>query len=117
MAAAGAEAVLIVSDDRLAHVRRHDREPLVEELLGRYFGGLDVVLVEGFKDSALPKIEVHRKATGKGLLCRGARHDPRLLAVASDEPMVLDVPVLRIEDTDALADFVAARVIGPTPAA
>ncbi|MDP2401146.1 MAG: hypothetical protein Q8M66_04140, partial [Actinomycetota bacterium] len=42
----------------------------------------------GLKKSALPKIEVHRAAHGSTLLCRGEQHDPTLLAVASDEPLV-----------------------------
>jgi molybdopterin-guanine dinucleotide biosynthesis protein len=51
-------------------------------------------VTEGFKLSALPKIELHRRERSAALLCRGDHNDPNLIAVASDEPMILDVPVL-----------------------
>lgn len=117
LAAAGADATVIVSADKLALVRRLDAEPPVDEILDEYFADADIVLVEGFKRSALPKIEVHRKGRGAGLLCRGARHDPALLAVASDEPMVLDVPVFDLGDPEKLVDFLEKTLIGPAPAA
>jgi len=80
--------------------------PPVEDLLAEFFKDVDIVLVEGFKTSSLPKIEVHRTERSADLLCRGKEHDPMLLAVASDEPLVLDVPRLDINDPDAVADFI-----------
>ena len=62
--------------------------------------------------SALPKIEVHRKAFHRELICRGERDDPALAAVASDEPLALDVPVLELNDPGAIAEFIASLVSG-----
>jgi len=50
------------------------------------------------RGSSLPKIEVHRKEFHRALICRGERNDLRLAAVASDEPLDLDVPVLDLND-------------------
>jgi molybdopterin-guanine dinucleotide biosynthesis protein MobB len=78
-------------------------------VLREWFTDLDLVLVEGYKTSDLPKIEVHRADLEKPLLCRGEKDDPHLLAVASDGPAdgiaELDVPMLDLENPATIADF------------
>ena len=74
-------------------VKKHTASPTIEELLEDYFTDVDIVLTEGFKKSSMPKIELHRRERSATLLCRGDEHDPTLVAVASDEPLDLDVPV------------------------
>jgi molybdopterin-guanine dinucleotide biosynthesis protein MobB len=69
------------------------------------------VLTEGFKKSAMPKIEVHRAERSATLLCRGEEHDPTLVAVASDERLELDVPVYDINDAAGLCDFIEERFL------
>jgi len=104
--AAGADIMLISSPAKLAVVRRHTEAPPIEELLADYFGAVDIVLTEGFKQSGLPKIEVHRAVCGQPLLTRGERHDPTLLAVAADVPLELDVPCLDLNDPEGVATFI-----------
>jgi molybdopterin-guanine dinucleotide biosynthesis protein MobB len=104
--------MMITSAEKLAMVKRHAASPPIEELLERYFTDMDLVLVEGFRGSALPKIEVHRKEFRRALICRGERDDPGLAAVASDEPLDLDVPVLDLNDPEAIAGFIAALLSG-----
>jgi len=111
MTAAGADTMLIASPEKLALVKKHARASPLEELLTTYFSDVDIVLTEGFKKSVLPKIEVHRKERGEDLLCRGKENDPALLAVASDEPLDLDVPVLDLNDPGAVADFLEKRFL------
>src|SRR5512146_3003163 len=106
LTAAGADTMLITSPEKLALVKRHAAAPPVEELLDAYFADVDIVLTEGFKKSGLPKIEVHRAERSPTLLCRGEENDPTLVAVASDEPLLLDVPVLGLDDPRAVADFI-----------
>lgn len=110
LAAAGAVVTLISSPEKLALVRRHDAAPDIEEILRTYFADVDLVLTEGFKRSALPKIEVHRRERSAELICRGAERDEMLLAVVSDELLDLDVPVLDINDSAVVADFLMSRV-------
>jgi molybdopterin-guanine dinucleotide biosynthesis protein MobB len=110
--AAGADTMMITSPEKLAMVKRHPASPPVEELLARYFSDMDLVLVEGFRGSSLPKIEVHRKAFRGALICRGERDDPSLAAVASDEPLSVDVPVLDVNDPGAVAGFIASHLPG-----
>jgi molybdopterin-guanine dinucleotide biosynthesis protein MobB len=110
--AAGADTMLISSPAKLATVKQHAQSPPIEELIATYFADVDIVLTEGFKKSGLPKIEVHRAECGNTLLCRGETHDPALLAVASDEPLQLDVPVLDLNNPSAVALFVEQRFLG-----
>jgi molybdopterin-guanine dinucleotide biosynthesis protein MobB len=103
---AGADTMLITSPEKLALIKKHAGAPPLEELVATYFSDLDIVLAEGFKMSSLPKIEVHRKERSPTLLCRGEHHDPMLVAVASDEALNLDVPVLDLNDIKGVTDFV-----------
>ena len=113
-AAAGAEVTLIAGQDKMALVRKHAVCPPVQELIASFAGDLDLVLVEGWKTSALPRIEVHRPALGKPLLSVGAAGvDPRLVAVAADGPVAVDVPVLDLNDPSAVLDFILERFVSP----
>lgn len=53
-------------------------------------------------------IEVHRKAFRRTLICRGERNDPDLMAVSSDEPLDLDVPVLDLNAPEVITEFIAS---------
>lgn len=105
---AGAAEVLLSTPQRVAilHELRGGPEPPLEELLAR-LRPADLVLVEGYKRERLPKIETHRAAAGKPLL---APEDPMIRAVASDVPLDLDRPVLALDDTGAIADFIAGEL-------
>jgi len=92
-------------------VKTHAVSPPIAELLETYFTDVDIVLTEGFKQSSLPKIELHRRERSATLICRGAENDPTLQAVASDEPLELDVPVLDLNDAGAVADFIEERFL------
>lgn len=111
LTAAGADTMVISSPEKLALVRKHAASPPVEDLLAALFTDVDIVLAEGFKSSSLPKIEVHRRERSADLLCRGKENDPMLLAVASDEPLDLDVPQLDINDPDGIADFIERKFL------
>jgi molybdopterin-guanine dinucleotide biosynthesis protein MobB len=116
--AAGAEVMVLVSDDTVAMVRKPAKTPNLDNILQLWFTDLDLVLVEGYKTSHLLKIEVHRTKLGKPLLCRGDRHDPHLIAVVSDSPATLDdldVPVLDLADVPAVADFLVESLLKNHP--
>lgn len=98
--------MLISSPEKLAMVKKHAASPPIEELISTYFNDCDIVLTEGFKKSSMQKIELHRRERSATLLCRGEEHDPSLVAVASDEPLDLDVPLLDLNDAKAVADFI-----------
>lgn len=105
---AGCSEVLLVSDHRwvLMHELRGEPEPSLEEQMAR-FSECDLVLVEGFKHTPVPKLEVHRPLVGKPLL---AGEVDNIVAVASDEPAAVAVltplPVLDLADRDGIVDFI-----------
>ena len=101
---AGATEVLVASGRRwaLMHELRDEPEPPLAALLGQ-LSAVDLVLVEGFKRDPHPKIEVHRPANGKALLCPD---DPAIIAVASDAALPgVALPVLALDDGPAVAAF------------
>ncbi len=103
---AGASEVLLISDQRwvLMHELRGATEPSLEEQLAR-MSPCDLVLVEGFKNIAIPKIEVHRPANGKPLIFP---ENPHVVALASDVRIELpaSLPWLDLNDLDAIASFI-----------
>ena len=113
---AGATEVLVTSARRwaLMHENRDDPEPRPQDLIG-HMTSVDLLLIEGFKREPHAKLEVHRGDTGKPLL---AGEDRTIVAVASDFPLTdLPVPVLDLNDVEAIASFIIAHCgLGP-PAA
>ena len=105
---AGAFEVLIASRHRLALMREFEQEAQlsVHHLIAELYDGVDWVLVEGFKESDLPKIEVWRAAAGKP-----ARYpdDEFIVAIATDSPQALPEatlrPVLDLNDAEAIAQW------------
>jgi molybdopterin-guanine dinucleotide biosynthesis adapter protein len=105
---AGATEVMVGSAKRwaLIHELAEQEEPTMDELVA-LMTPVDLLLVEGFKRDQHAKIEVHRAATKKPLICE---NDPTVIAVASDEPLPsLDIPVLDINNVAAVADFILAH--------
>ena len=110
---AGCSEVLLVSDHRwvLMHELRGEAEPSLEEQLAR-FSDCDLVLVEGYKNTPIPKLEVHRPSVGKPLIAGGGVET--IVAVATDEPDIgrerTDLPILNLNDRDAIADFILCHL-------
>lgn len=105
--AAGAREVVLASADRLAIMVEHrGPEPELPAVLARV-APVDLILVEGYKRDAHPKVEVWREETGHPLIQPG---DPLVRAVATDAALTLPVPVLDLNDTQAVADFILREV-------
>jgi molybdopterin-guanine dinucleotide biosynthesis protein B len=100
--------VLLSCGDRwaLMHERRAEPEPTLNELLG-HLSPCDLVLIEGFKQEPVPKLEVYRPENGKPPLFP-ERGD--IVAVATDADIVTDLPKLPLNDYAAIADFVMAHL-------
>jgi len=105
---AGASEVMVTSSRRwvLMHELRGAAEPPFEEQLKR-LSPCDIVIVEGFKHAAIPKLEVWRRETGEPLL---HPNDPHIVAVASDTNVSTKLPVLDLNDDAAIASFILAHL-------
>ncbi|MCA6687991.1 bifunctional molybdopterin-guanine dinucleotide biosynthesis adaptor protein MobB/molybdopterin molybdotransferase MoeA [Vibrio parahaemolyticus] len=107
---AGASQMLIASRNRFALMTETpEAEAEFEYLLTRFDEDkLDVVLVEGCKNIAFPKIELHREEVGKPWLYP---HDENIIAIASDTAELdSELPQMNINDLDAIAQFVLQYV-------
>jgi molybdopterin-guanine dinucleotide biosynthesis protein B len=110
---AGAFEVVVASDKRLALMREFDQpaQLTVHQLIAELYDGVDWVLVEGFKQSDLLKLEVWRAVVGKP-----ARYveDPFVVAIATDSsselPKATQLPVLDLNDPDAVVDWLMTNI-------
>jgi molybdopterin-guanine dinucleotide biosynthesis protein B len=107
---AGAVQMMIGSRHRwalmteLQHVDPQEKEPGLEDLLQHVDGSLaDLIVVEGFKNEAIPKIEVFRPALEKPLI---ADNDMNVIAVASDDGADTRLPILDLNNPAEIAEFI-----------
>jgi molybdopterin-guanine dinucleotide biosynthesis protein B len=100
---AGADAVVISSPRKMAVIKDVDRDHRLEEIRDQFLGDVDLILTEGYKREPHPKIEVFRRGHRDELLCSSGDN---LVAVASDEPLDVGVPVVDLNDPSAIADLI-----------
>jgi len=101
-AQAGSDAVLISSPDELAFIKNVDHDLDIEEILPAVSPEFDLVLVEGFRKSKTPKIDVHIKELGDDFLYS---HE-ELSAIVTDGSLDTDIPQLPWGDTVTVTDFI-----------
>ena len=101
---AGATEVLVSSSARwvLMHELRTEAEPELPQLLER-MSPCDLVLVEGFKQQPIPKIEIHRRAAATPLL---HPDDPHIVAIATDVDLETRLPRFALDDYEGIARFI-----------
>ncbi len=105
---AGAAEVLVTSSRRwvLMHELRGAHEPPFEEQI-RHLSPCDLLLVEGFKHAPIPKLEVWRAQPGEPLL---HPNDSHIVAVATDAKIDTRLPLLDLNDDEAVARFILAHL-------
>jgi len=101
---AGCTEVLVASAKRwaLMHELRDELEPTLGQHLAR-LSPCDLVLVEGFKKEAIPKLEVYRLANGKPFLFPG---DANIIALAGDAPQNLSLPWFDLNRPEEIAALI-----------
>ena len=105
---AGATEVIISSAKcwAILHELREEPEWNLRSLVAK-MSPVDLVLVEGFKRDAFPKLEIHRAANNKPLI---HPEDPHIVAIASDIALPqAKVPVIDLNDIETIADLLLAR--------
>ncbi len=113
MREAGCANVVLVGARHLTLMRHYpetEPSPELADALAVLPAATDLVLVEGYKRSSFPKLEVYRPALGRPPLWAGL---PGVVAVATDEPRTVAaataLPVLDLADLDAIAALVLAQ--------
>jgi len=100
---AGADAVILSGPGRIALMRKVEHEP-GPEALARLAGDVDIVIVEGYKNSEKNKIEVFRQGvSGERPL---SQNDPSYLALVSDTPFSGSIPCFDLDDAAGVADLI-----------
>jgi molybdopterin-guanine dinucleotide biosynthesis protein B len=105
---AGAFEVVVASDRRLALMRefKQPAQLTVHHLLAELYDGVDWVLVEGFRESNLHKLEVWRAGAGHPVRYPD---DDFIVAIVTDSPDQLPQttlrPVLDLNDAEAVAGW------------
>lgn len=99
LSAAGAVCTAILGPNGFAVL---GREPIDFDELRAKLSPADLILCEGMKYAGWPKLEVHRRATGKPFIT----HDISLLAAVTDEPVDTDAPQYGLDDIDACANLI-----------
>ena len=106
--AAGSETAVINSPEKLIIVNRHREEASLLKIAWSLDEEFDIILAEGFKNSPVPKILVHRREAGSP-----PEALTRVSAVMSDEPVGLDVQHFGLNDISPLVDFLVETFILP----
>lgn len=104
----GAIASMIISQTKMGFVKRNEEmNPVM--LAKKYFPDCQLVIIEGFKDyENIPKIEVHRKETGKKPLFLELTN---CIAIATNEQLNTEIPQFNINDVNTIARFIEIRFL------
>ena len=100
---AGADITMISSSEKTAYVEQGELS--LEQLLNMVHG-VDLILVEGYKNKNLPQIGIARAATGKGF----PFEPEHFIALVTDMEMDTDIPCFGMEDVTPIADFILERI-------
>ena len=105
---AGCTEVLVTSSRRwaLVHELRGAPEPALQEHVKR-LSPCDLVVVEGFKHSDIPKLEVYRAEVGEPLI---HPHDANVVAIATDKRLETKLPQFDLSAPEPIAEFVLRHV-------
>ena len=100
-AQAGSDSVVLAAPDKIATIRRLKRELSLDEIAAGIID-VDLILTEGYKRAGKPTLEVVRRETGLELISS----PEQLLAVATDTPLTLNVPMFSLNDAAGMAEFI-----------
>jgi molybdopterin-guanine dinucleotide biosynthesis protein MobB len=105
-AEAGASLAVVSSPVEIVRFERVTRELTLNEIAAQ-INGVDLILTEGFKREAAPKIEVSRTALGADLVARA----DELIAVVSDHPIALNLPRFDLDDAAGIAALIEGKFL------
>jgi len=109
LAEAGSDAVLLASPQRLAFLQKTAHPATLEDVIDFLGNKFDFILIEGFKECDIPKIEVHRRELGNLVTS-----PEKLLAVVTDEQLDVLVPQFSSRDGVALVNLLEKRLAVPS---
>jgi len=103
-ARAGADTVIISSPAKFALIKNVEEEMSLDRV-AELIQDMDIILVEGYKGSAKPKIEINRTAHSSGLLCVS----DELIALVSDAEWNIGIPLFDLDDASGVSDLLMEK--------
>lgn len=103
---AGADIVVLASKDRIYLVQQLAEETPLDQIISIFKEQVDLVLVEGYKRSSWPMIEIVRSSVNSRLIQR----PEELLAVVSDLQYELDIPQFFFEEVKSIINFLIEQI-------
>ena len=109
---AGARPMIISSKERFALIQENDNEEekslfeMLEIFAKSPLNKCDVIIVEGYKNENIPKLEVFRREIGKTFL---HKDDTNIFAIASDEKLNTDIPSLDLNNISSITDLLIKK--------
>lgn len=104
---AGADAIMISSQEKMAMIQRTEGEEIPLDELVRKLPPVDLILTEGFRMGDKPKIEVHRKELERGLLCTAQE----LICIATDETIDINTPQFDLNDAKGIVELIEKKFL------
>lgn len=102
----GCEAVGVVNKNKFTLSLTLAEELSVEELLQKFYSSKDLVIVEGYKDSTLPKLEVFRSPVSTTLF----EDVSGRIAIVSNSLHSKELPVFGLADLQSIAAFIITHL-------
>ena len=105
---AGAKPVIISSKERFALIQENDQNEekslfkILEMFSKEPINKCDIIVVEGYKNENIPKLEVHRSIIKKPFLFK---NDKNIFAIASDNEKVTTIPSLDLNNINSITNF------------
>lgn len=113
---AGAYSTMLLSENKMAFFGNAEVPFELTHIISRYFSGSDIVIIEGFKDIKVRKIQLLRKDLNPEGLKSGVAAGPNLMLVCCDEFIEgLKIPQININEPGKIADFIERGIILETP--
>lgn len=109
---AGSRPMIISSKERFALIQENDdnEEKSLFQMLEMFakdpIQKCDLIIVEGFKNEPIPKIEVYRKVIGKPELYK---EDNNIFAIATDTIINASIPILDLNKVNSISDYILKK--------
>jgi molybdenum cofactor guanylyltransferase/molybdopterin-guanine dinucleotide biosynthesis protein MobB len=106
---AGARPMIISSKERFAIIQENDGDEekslfqMLEIFAKEPINQCDIIIVEGYKNEPIPKIEVYRPDINKPLLYK---EDNNIFAIASDIKIESSIPSFDLNNINSISDFI-----------
>jgi molybdopterin-guanine dinucleotide biosynthesis protein MobB len=105
---AGSEATAVSSSEKVILIKPVKDVVKLADIVRLLGEDYDIIIAEGFKQSKVPKIEVHRKEVSTPLV-----NLQNLIAIVTNEPLKTEARLFSFNDIKKIADFIEKEIIKP----